>query len=115
MKKILYTAISFAPMLALGQTGTGTVSGLGSLVTAIRALLNSLIPILIALAVIYFFWGLITFIRASGDEKKRAEGKGQMLWGIIAIAVMVSIFGIIAWLQSTLGVQTGSVILPPTI
>ena len=38
-----------------------------------------------------------------------------MLWGIIAIAVMVSIFGIIAWLQSTLGVQTGSVILPPTI
>jgi len=115
MKKILYTALSFAPMLALAQTASGSISGLSSVVTSIRTLLNSLIPILIALAVIYFFWGLITFIRAAGDDKKRTEGKNQMLWGIIAIAVMVSIFGIIAWLQGTLGVQTGSVILPPQI
>lgn len=115
MKKIIYTALSFAPALALAQDAAGSVTKLSPLLVNIRALLNSVIPILIALAVVFFFWGLVTYIRASGDEKARAAGKSQMLWGIIAIAVMVSLFGLISWLQTTIGIDKGTVILPPTI
>jgi hypothetical protein len=62
---------------------------------------------MIGLAIIYFFWGLIVYLRAAGDPKAQEAGKNQMLWGIIAIAIMVSLYGIIAWLQSTFGI-TGS-------
>jgi hypothetical protein len=115
MKKILYGALSLTPMLAFAQSGETTVSTLQGLVISIKGFLNAIIPILIALAVIYFFWGLVTYIRASGDEKARAAGKSQMLWGIIAIAIMVSLFGLIAWLQNTLGITSGGTITPPQI
>jgi hypothetical protein len=115
MKKFIYVTMSFVPLLASAQTAASTVSGLGTVITSIRTVLNMLIPVLIALAVVYFFWGLVTYIRASGDEKARAAGKSQMLWGIIAIAVMVSIFGLVAWLQNTLGIQGGTVPVIPQI
>lgn len=112
MKKLIYTALSFSPVLALAQSGVGTVGNLTSLTTSIGTLLGRFIPLLFALALIYFFWGLVKYIQAAGDPKAAAEGKSIMIYGIIAIAVMVSIYGLVAWLQSTLGVQGGSVTLP---
>ena len=115
MKKILYTAMSFAPVLALAQTVGGTESALTGVITSVKNLINSIIPVLIGLAVVFFFWGLVTYIRASGDEKKREEGKSQMIWGIVAIAIMVSLFGLIAWLGNAVGVGQGGGYIAPKI
>ncbi len=59
-----------------------------------------------AIAIIYFFWGMIQFLRAGGDPKAKEAGQAHMIYGIIAIAVMISIYGLVAWLQSTLGIST---------
>lgn len=115
MKKIIYTALSFAPVLALAQSGATTVGNLSSLTTQIGSLISKFIPILFAIALIYFFWGLVEYIRAAGDPKKAAEGKSIMIYGIIAIAVMVSIYGLVAWLQTTLGVNGGTTPTLPTV
>lgn len=102
--------MAFAPTLAFGQ---GNFSGIDNLVQQFGRIVARVIPIMFALAIIYFFWGLIKFIRAAGDPKAAAEGKGIMIYGVIAIAVMVSIYGLVAWLQSNLGINAGgSVILP---
>ena len=108
MKKVIYAALSFAPIFALAQN----LGNLSSLVQQIRSLINSIFPILLAIAVLYFFWGLITFIRGAGDPKKTAEGKGIMIWGIIALFVMVSVFGILNWLTQATGLTSNNV---PTI
>jgi hypothetical protein len=113
MKKFIYAALSFAPALAFAQQAN--LSGLSNLVSQIGQIIGKLIPILFALALVYFFWGLIQYIRGAGDPKKAAEGKSIMIWGVIAIAVMVSVYGLIAWLQSTLGLQTGGSITLPTV
>ena len=114
MKKFVYGLLAFSPVLALAQTGTGTVGLLTTLVGTLRTFVNALIPLVIAIAVLYFFWGLVTYLRAAGDPKMQDQGKSHMIWGIIAIAVMVSIFGLVNWLQNTLGV-TGGTITPPQI
>ena len=111
MKKVIYSAMFFAPVLAFAQSAN--LSGLSNLVTQVGGIIAKIIPIMFAIAIVYFFWGVIEFLRSAGDEKKRADGKSHMIYGVIAIAVMVSLYGLIAWLQLNLGINPGgSVTLP---
>jgi ribose/xylose/arabinose/galactoside ABC-type transport system permease subunit len=78
-------------------------------------LIGVITPIVVSLALLYFFWGLAEYIRKSDSEEVKSEGKTRMLWGVIAIAVMVSIFGIITLMSSTLGFTPGGAVEPPFI
>jgi hypothetical protein len=59
------------------------------------SLVRSVIPIIVAATLLVFIFGLIKFMRASGDSKAIEEGKTFMIWGIIALFVMLSIWGIL--------------------
>ena len=61
----------------------------------LQGLLNGLLPVLIALAVIIFLWGVLKYIRASDNPEQRTEGRELMVYGIIAIFVMVSLWGLV--------------------
>ena len=76
----------------------GTVQQLIGIVGGIIA---SIIPIVIALALLCFVWGLAKFILHADDENERAKGKNIMVWGIVALFVIVTVWGIIAVLQNT--------------
>ena len=104
MKKVIYGVLAFSPALALAANVN--TSNLDAIITFLKNAVKSVIPIVFGLAIIFFFWGLIEFIRASGDAKLRAEGRGRMIYGVIAIAVMVALYGLIAWLGNTFGVDT---------
>ena len=54
-----------------------------------------LVPFLASLALLAFFWGIVKFIRSAGSESAREDAKNIMFWGIIALFVMVSIWGIV--------------------
>ena len=114
-------AIAFAQISGTinigGQTETlGQVNGgaLVSLLTLVSKLSGMLAPILVTFAVLVFFWYLIQFIIKGGQdaEAKNLSMRG-MMYSIGAIFVMVSIWGIVAFLGSTLGIgQGGSVPIP---
>ena len=72
------------------------------MIATFGGLLKKLIPLSVAVALLYFLWGLALFIWSSGDVKKVKEGKLIMTWGIIALFVMVSIWGIVGILRSDL-------------
>jgi hypothetical protein len=75
--------------------------------------LNALIGLFITLAIIVFFWGLITYLMSGGEDKK--TGLNRMLMGIITIFVMVSIWGIIRLLQATFRTTSTDPIIPKGI
>ncbi|MBI2482418.1 MAG: hypothetical protein HYV76_02580 [Candidatus Vogelbacteria bacterium] len=84
--------------------GGGGVVGdtFASLVTkVVGGILNPLIGLIIGLALIYFIWGLANLIRNTGDEKAREEAKQMMIWGVIALFVMVSVWGLVGILTQT--------------
>lgn len=58
-------------------------------------LVNQAIPIGSALAILVFFFGIARFIFSGGDEKNIEKGKRIMFWGVVALFVLFSIFGII--------------------
>lgn len=99
MKRFIGVAIPFAlPLVAFAQS----LGNLTSLASAFGNLVNILLPIVVALALLAFFWGLAKFIFAAGDETKRDEGKKIMIWGIVALFIMVSIWGLVQFIQSAL-------------
>lgn len=101
------------PVLALAQSDPN-LSNLEALLRAIGRLVSLATPIVIGLALLAFFWGLVKFIFASSDEEKK-NGKSFMIGGIIALFVMVAIVGIIQFIARAFGVQTGGNLPTPGV
>ena len=101
-----FVASSFLFIRAAGAQEA--VTDFDSLVENIVATLNPIVVLLIGIAVATFFWGIIKYIAQGDKEKKRKEGSRMMLYGVIAIFVMISIWGFVSILQ---GVVFGG---PPT-
>ena len=110
MKKFIVGAVATAtfaaPLLAFAVTTLGQWLGIFGNLVGIAT------PIVVALALFAFFWGLAMYIFNTGDEKKRKSGIHIMIWGVIALFVMVSVWGIVNSLQATFGVAGGSVDIP---
>ncbi|HEY4504392.1 MAG TPA: pilin [Candidatus Paceibacterota bacterium] len=105
------TGFAMLPLLASAQAVGGNIPALLSL---IESVVGRLIPIFVALALIYFIWGLMKFILAA-DSEAREEGKKGMWWGIVALFVIVSIWGIVAFISRTLGIDSTTNVNPPTV
>ncbi len=99
----------FVPALALAQTQSS--QGIFNLIVLATRILNAMVALFVLIAVIVFFWGLIQYL-VNVDEQKH-KGLQTMIWGIIAIFVMVSIWGLIRILQSTVGVDSNQSALTP--
>lgn len=80
----------------------GQLTDFKSLVNcAIIMVVKPLVALLIGLALLYFLWGIITYIKGGDNEKKHSEGRQMMIWGIIALFVMVSVWGLVSILTGT--------------
>lgn len=77
--------------------------------------LNYIVPALITIAVVYFIWGVISFMTSSDEEAKKM-GRTKIINGLIGLFVIVSFWGIIAVVKNTFGVGniTGESIVPLT-
>ncbi|HEY0979919.1 MAG TPA: pilin [Candidatus Paceibacterota bacterium] len=62
-----------------------------------------IIPLIFTLAFFFFLWNVFRFIQSS-DKTNKEEAKERMWWGIIALFVMLSVWGIISILSNTLGI-----------
>lgn len=70
------------------------------------------INFLLVLATLVFLWGILKYITAGGDATKIAEARSYIIWGIIGLAVMASVWAIINYLKDTLGIQGGNNTIP---
>ncbi|MEK7461777.1 MAG: hypothetical protein AAB586_01770 [Patescibacteria group bacterium] len=67
-------------------------------------LIRTALPVVTGFALVVFFWGLTKFIfRLGGDEKAVTEGKNLMIWGLIALFVLLSLMGILAFIYRDFG------------
>lgn len=71
----------------------------------IYTIVDYLIPIAFSLAVVYFFYGVAKYIWSEGQGKD--DGRRVMFWGVIALFVMASIWGIVYYIEHELNI-TGS-------
>jgi hypothetical protein len=115
-----YTLISLAslsPLAVYAQFNEGHIVKVGETITSVNQnIIGALATLVMALAVLGFFWGMVQFILASrqGEGEGVKKGRSFMLWSILALFVMFSIYGIIRFAQGTLlpGQNNETIILP---
>lgn len=126
MKKALtfFSLVAGNVTLALAQTtinvgataGQGQVNGgaLLSLLALAQTLVTRLVPFAVGLAVLAFFWFIVQFIWKGGEDgEARKKSLSGMGFSILALFLMVSIWGLIGFLGSMFGIgQGGSVPIP---
>src|SRR3989338_1748159 len=61
----------------------------------IRLILEKVVALLVSFAVIFFIYGITKYITAGEDEDKRNKMKNLMIYCIIGLFVMVSMWGIV--------------------
>ena len=126
-KKLIVLAgllTGFAPVVALAQVQVigntcsnvaATVGTIEGALCRIGNILNLIIPVLITLGVVYFIWGVITYV-ISSDEEAKKSGRNRMIYGVIGLAVIVAVWGLVNLLTRTFGVDNqNSTITLPTI
>ncbi len=69
-------------------------------------LIKAVVPFLFTIATAAFIWGIIQYFLYPENEEKRKAGKSYMIWGIIALFVMISMWGLVGVLSNTFGVKT---------
>ena len=89
------------PIAASAQT-------IGLIMGSFINLFSLLIYVIMLLAVLVFFWGIVKVIMNSGDERALAEGKQFMIWGMVALFVMVALWAIVGFMQQELGLDGGA-------
>lgn len=82
-------------------------ANLGDMLCRIAELLKPIIPILFTLGIIYFVYGIITYV-IGDDEEAKQKGRDRIFFGIIGFAVIVSIWGLVAIVKKTFGVGNGT-------
>lgn|SRR3989338_4903009 len=64
-------------------------------------IINPAILVIFAAGFFLFVWGLVQFIMNLDKGGEHEEGKKHMLWGIVGMFIMASVYGIIALLDNT--------------
>jgi hypothetical protein len=75
-------------------------------------IIDPAILLIFSFGFLMFVWGLVQFMMnvQQGNEKSVNDGKQHMLWGIVGMLIMISVYGIIALIDNTfqLGVLQGN-------
>ena len=91
-----------------------TPKDIGTLFTFFGCLLNGLIPVIIGIAVLMFLIGISQYVTSGDNEEKKAASRDMMIYGIISIFVMVSVWGFVKILSTTFGFDFTLPSLPPS-
>lgn len=117
---LIAPAALLAQTIAPTQTQSGggfNTSTLQSLFTSLIAFINTiLVPLVFALAFFLFLFGVFRYFFSSGAkaDEGRTEGKKFIMWGVIALAVMISVWGLVNILVRTFGFQNETTPCLPT-
>lgn len=101
MKSLSTSVFGWVVFLCM-PTGTTHGATLKSIVeTSVLPIFNAAIGFIMTLSVLAFIVGVIRFMYTAGDDKSRTDGKQMMLWGIIALFLMVTLWGVVAIIKKS--------------
>ncbi len=101
------------PFPAFAASCDSTIGDFQELVSyAICLISNSLIPLAFAIALVIFVYGVVKYIAKADDEEARKKGRNFMIWGLLAIFVMVSVWGFVKLIQNSIKLESGPIVIP---
>lgn len=96
----IFSIIALFPNFAFAATCSAVINNIGDVICKIGELLNAIVPVLVALGLVYFVWGVVRYVIGDGEEAKK-KGKDIMIYGIIGFTVIVGLWGLVNILVTT--------------
>lgn len=123
VRAIILTSLIVVPLITFAvDPTTGSVStGIKSLADLINVFTSNVVKALatlfLSLALLAFFYGIVEYIwgRRKGDVTATKTGNQFITWGLVALFVMFSVYGIIKLAQGFFGMQNVTTIEIPNI
>ena len=113
---IIFSLFVPVPSFAVMDEALGGFAGFVDTFTS--TVVRSVGALFMTMSVVAFFWGLLQFIWAKsngGDGDKVKVGKDFMVWGLLALFIMFSVWGIIEFLGGVTGIKTGGNLEVPAV
>ena len=129
MKKIFSRFLSISslgflsvciPSIVFAQSGSVNdgFEKVGGLIDSFTTnIVQALVTLMLGLAVVSFFYGIVQYIWGlrEGNAEKAKTGSSFMVWGLIALFVMFSVWGIIAYAQDLFKIQALRTLTAPSV
>lgn len=96
------SALLCAPALTFAQ-----VPGQGFLDIIISVFINPIVALIFSLGMLVFFWGLVEFMWKADSATAWETGGKHIMYGLVGMLIMVAVWGVIAMVTNTLGLQRG--------
>ncbi len=104
LPKIATLAVLCAPILVYAaDSGSGCPTppqDFKCLTESFTGVLGYAVYFLVASALLVFLWGVAKYILAAGAEDKLKEGKEMIIYGLIGLTVMLSVWGLVGILRN---------------
>ncbi len=97
MNNKILTNIFLAASLILPIASLAAADLNGTITNFTNYALN-IINFLLVIATLVFIWGIVKYVTAGGDASKISEARTYIIWGLIGLAVMGSVWVLTNWL-----------------
>ena len=98
MKKFIAVLVAFTPALVFAADAD--ITDADSLVTKLVGIGNTLTQLLVAFAVIWIIYNVVRYIVMADSDARKPIGNA-ILWGIVGLFVILSIWGLVNILRGT--------------
>jgi hypothetical protein len=112
MKKFIIALVSFSPIVAFAQTiapagvNPSNVNNATTLAQRFSYLFGVAISVLIGLAVLWIIISVVVWLVSTGENKTKY--RTNALWGIVGLAIIISIWGLVHLLTNTATLSNNS-------
>lgn len=100
MQRFTYIPLLLAVLLPFSVSAQ---TDFKSTVGSVTSFVESLIPLLTAVAILVFFWGLADYVFAASSDEKEG-GKQRLTWGVVGLFVITTIWAIVTFLTSSIAI-----------
>ena len=93
----MIAVLSAAPLAAFA-------AGLDDFLNRIKGTITGVvIPFLFVVATLIFIWAIMRFILKSGDPTEQEKARGLILWSVIGLAAIISLWALVGFLTQYVG------------
>jgi len=93
MKKIISIALLVVPGMAFAQSAP--ITNVNTLTNSVLGIFNIIIYVLVALAVVFIVYNVVMYIVKGNDPEGKKAALSSVGWGLVGLAVIVSIWGLV--------------------
>ncbi len=114
MKKLIALVLSLAPVSVFAQQ----ITDANGVTNKLTNLGNTVVVILISFSVIWIIINVVRYLIAGGEDDRKKGGMA-ILWGVVGLFVILSIWGLVAILKNTFSTNNNTprdqfpVVIPP--